>query len=128
QMPEINGGRPSTGSRPLRSIRTFRGIRSLTSACLLLPLTQQACSIARSNAAGQGAVTPTSVDRADARSLHADVAYLASDALEGRGTGTPGNDSAAAYIARRFAALGLRPIETDFRQPFVAHPLARRGA
>ena len=38
-----------------------------------------------------------------------DVRYLASDALEGRGTGTPGNDSAAAYIARRFAAAGLAP-------------------
>ena len=139
-MAEIKGGRPSTGSRPLRGTRTsrgirplrgtrrLRGIRSLTLACLVLALTQQSCSIARSNAAGQGAVTPTSVDRADARSLHADVAYLASDALEGRGAGTPGNDSAAAYIARRFAALGLRPFEADFRQPFVAHPLGRRGA
>ncbi len=42
-------------------------------------------------------------------SIGADIAYLASDALEGRGTGTPGNDSAAVFIARRFAALGLEP-------------------
>ena len=39
--------------------------------------------------------------------LRADVAYLAADALEGRASGTPGNDSAAVYITRRFADLGL---------------------
>lgn len=42
-------------------------------------------------------------------SLEEDIAYLASEALEGRGTGTAGNDSAAAFIARRFADLGLLP-------------------
>src|SRR5512133_3771352 len=45
----------------------------------------------------------------DTASLMRDVRYLASDALEGRGTGTAGNDSAAAYIARRFSGLGLTP-------------------
>jgi hypothetical protein len=45
---------------------------------------------------------------ADAERLRGDIAHLASDRLEGRGTGTPGNDSAAAYVARRFAALGLQ--------------------
>src|SRR5918993_1989777 len=43
----------------------------------------------------------------DTAALMRDVRYLAGDALEGRGTGTAGNDSAAAYIARRFAGLGL---------------------
>jgi hypothetical protein len=38
--------------------------------------------------------------------------YLASDALAGRGTGTPGNDSAARYVVRRFEALGLLPVVT----------------
>lgn len=37
-----------------------------------------------------------------------DVAYLASRALRGRATGTPGGDSAATYIARRYRQLGLR--------------------
>jgi hypothetical protein len=55
--------------------------------------------------------------------IYADIAYLASDALEGRGTGTPGNDSAAAYIARRFATLGLRRVDSSYAQHFVAHPL-----
>jgi Zn-dependent M28 family amino/carboxypeptidase len=37
----------------------------------------------------------------------ADVAYLASPALDGRATGTPGSDSAAVYIARQYKSLGL---------------------
>lgn len=44
---------------------------------------------------------------ADTLVLRRDITYLASDALEGRLTGTPGNDSAAAYIARRYGTLGL---------------------
>jgi hypothetical protein len=44
-----------------------------------------------------------------ARRILADDRYLASDALEGRFPGTPGNDSAAAYIARALRRLGLRP-------------------
>jgi hypothetical protein len=46
---------------------------------------------------------------ADPARLQRDVAVLADDRWEGRATGTPGNDSAAHYIAARFAALGLRP-------------------
>jgi len=47
---------------------------------------------------------------ADTAIIRRDINYLASDALAGRLTGTPGNDSAAAYIARRYAALGLQPL------------------
>ncbi len=50
---------------------------------------------------------------ADANRLYRDIAYLADDRLEGRGTGTAGNDSAAAYIARRHASLGLRALGLD---------------
>ena len=58
----------------------------------------------------------------DTTRIRQDVAYLASDALEGRGTGTAGNDSAAAYIARRFRALGLTAPQTGFIQAFQARP------
>ncbi len=44
----------------------------------------------------------------DTAQIRKDITYLASDALEGRGTGTAGNDSAAAYIAREYAALKLQ--------------------
>src|SRR5256714_9503438 len=37
------------------------------------------------------------------------IGYLASDALEGRRTGTPGANDAAHYIAGEFSLLGLRP-------------------
>jgi len=50
---------------------------------------------------------------ADADRIRSDIAYLADDRLEGRGTGTAGNDSAAAWLARRHAALGLVPIIHD---------------
>src|SRR6185295_944116 len=56
-----------------------------------------------------------------------DVAYLASPALAGRLTGTPGNDSAAAYIARRYATLGLRAPAPSYLQRFTARPPAHNG-
>jgi hypothetical protein len=85
---------------------------------------------------------------ADTAALMRDVRYLASDALEGRATGTPGNDSAAAYIARRFASLGLAPAfladtsrlcrrvagarttpcDSRFVQPFIARSVAAAHA
>lgn len=88
-----------------------------------------AACIALHGCASSAARTPgeaarATAGRADAAAINADIAYLASDRLEGRGTGTPGNDSAAAYIARRFATLGLRRLDTSFEQHFVARPLA----
>jgi Zn-dependent M28 family amino/carboxypeptidase len=51
-------------------------------------------------------------DRAPALSadrMKADVAYLASDRLEGRGPGTRGEELATAYIADEFKKAGLKP-------------------
>ena len=52
----------------------------------------------------QPSSTTPSVDR-----LRQVIAYLASDALEGRRTGTPGANDAAHYIAGEFNRFGLRP-------------------
>ncbi len=41
------------------------------------------------------------------------IAYLASDRLRGRGTPSPGLDSAAAWIARQFADFGLLPAGSE---------------
>lgn len=41
------------------------------------------------------------------------VTHLASDELEGRGTGQDGNDKAARYIARQFKRLGVEPAGDD---------------
>ena len=45
------------------------------------------------------------------------VSYLASDALEGRRTGTAGAADAAHYIAGEFSRLGLRPGNSGARAP-----------
>ena len=63
----------------------------------------------------------------DSLAIRRDIAHLASEPLAGRLTGTPGNDSAAAYIARRYAALGLRPMSGGYLQQFVARPPAHNG-
>ena len=44
-----------------------------------------------------------------AERIRQDVKYLSSDELEGRGTGAPGGELAAQYIAKGFAAAGLEP-------------------
>jgi hypothetical protein len=68
----------------------------------------------------------TSVDGAVARRIGNDIAYLADDRLEGRGTGTAGNDSAAVWIARRLVALRLRPVEVDTgRSECLRRPVPR---
>jgi Zn-dependent M28 family amino/carboxypeptidase len=45
----------------------------------------------------------------DPERIRAHVKFLASDLLEGRGTGTRGGDIAAEYIATQFALYGLKP-------------------
>lgn len=48
------------------------------------------------------------------------VAYLASDDLEGRSTGSDGYRKAAAYVAEQFQSLGLQPAGTNgYLQPIV---------
>jgi Zn-dependent M28 family amino/carboxypeptidase len=42
--------------------------------------------------------------------MRADLQFLSSDLLEGRGTGQRGGDLAAAYIATQFALAGLKPL------------------
>ena len=45
----------------------------------------------------------------EAQKIREYVKYLASDALEGRGTGQKGGDAAADYIAKQFESFGLKP-------------------
>jgi hypothetical protein len=53
------------------------------------------------------------IDRISADSLRANLSYLASDALEGRGTPSHGLDLAADYIAAQFQRAGLEPAAGD---------------
>jgi Peptidase family M28/PDZ domain len=60
----------------------------------------------------------------DPVSLLGDVRYLSSDSLGGRLIGTPGADSAASYLARRFKQSGLRPAPQGWFQNFTVSPNA----
>ncbi|HEU4524790.1 MAG TPA: M28 family peptidase [Gemmatimonadales bacterium] len=48
-----------------------------------------------------------------------DIRYLSDDKLQGRMTGSPGADSAAAYLARRFQQAGLQPAAGGWFQSFT---------
>ena len=54
--------------------------------------------------------------------IQKDVKHLASEALEGRRTGTKGATEAARYIAAEFSKLRLKPLQTNYLQqfPYVA--------
>ena len=52
-------------------------------------------------------------ERLTANNLKADVSFLASDALQGRGTPSPGLDVAAEFIASQFRGAGLDPAGDD---------------
>lgn len=62
------------------------------------------------DSAGLPQVSPTA--------LEAHIRFLADDSLQGRGTGTPGYDVAARYVAGCFSELGLKPAGTrGYMQP-----------
>jgi len=69
----------------------------------------------------------------DADALHQmrnDVRYLASDLLEGRESGTPGEKLAVDYIAAKYGNVGLMPYGTNatYLQPFAFQAEPQRGA
>ena len=55
----------------------------------------------------------TAADRINAAQLGRDLEFLASDALKGRNTPSPGFDEAAAFIAKRLERAGLKPAGDD---------------
>jgi aminopeptidase YwaD len=57
------------------------------------------------------------------------VKYLAGDALQGRGNGTPGLEKAATYIAKEFRSYGLQPYgdHGSYFQKFVVTTGSRLG-
>lgn len=55
----------------------------------------------------------------DPAAMSADLAYLASPALDGRAPGSAGDEAARAFVAERFACLGLDPVGADYGQPFT---------
>lgn len=65
----------------------------------------------------------------NAEQLFEDLRILSADAMEGRGAGTKGGAMARAYIVRRFADAGLKPLWQSYEQPFdLPGGGARKGA
>ena len=66
----------------------------------------------------------------DAEHLLEDLRILSADAMEGRGAGTKGGAMARAYVVRRFADAGLKPLWQSYEQPFdlKGGDAARKGA
>ncbi len=96
--------------------RTRSMIRAATGAVAAVALLATTTAQARAQMASREAAVAR---------VTADLQYLASDALEGRGVGTAGLDSAAAYIARVFGECGLEPAGTDgYFQVFEISPTA----
>jgi len=97
--------------------------QSILSLAILLAVAETLTGCAAVSRARAGA----DVAGPDSLRVRRDIEYLASDALEGRGTGTPGYDSAAMFAVRRYAALGLQPLFPDYlqrfqvRSPMLAH-------
>ena len=56
------------------------------------------------------------------KSVKKHISYLASDKLEGRGTGTIGEMKAGDYIIKQFTKIGLKPMgeNGEYRQLFAA--------
>ncbi|MBE0646115.1 MAG: M28 family peptidase [Bacteroidetes bacterium] len=75
----------------------------------ILPFLLLSVSLHAQKAVKLPAVPSPSSPDITAKELKTHITWLASDALEGRGTGTPSIDLAADYIAREFKRYGLKP-------------------
>jgi len=58
---------------------------------------------------GTGLANPLDDAARSAERIEAHMRFLADDLLQGRGTGTPGHELAAAYVAAQLAQIGVQP-------------------
>ncbi|WP_434044700.1 MULTISPECIES: M20/M25/M40 family metallo-hydrolase [Sorangium] len=122
-------------ARPARAVGLRRalvaGVLAALAACAppAAPPREAPAPPASKPAAAAAPAAPVSIDvdpAAEAR-IKGDVTYLASPELAGRGTGEPGAERAAEFIARQFSELGLQPLgggrdggARAYMQPFDA--------
>src|SRR5437667_8365827 len=95
----------------MRKFKFLLGVILATALCVSYVGAQASKTEARRatpSKAGANNPPPASVHM-DPEQIRAHVKFLASDLLEGRGTGQRGGDSAAEYIAAQFALYGLKP-------------------
>lgn len=102
---------------PSTHARQRRGAAAVATAARTLLLTVALSACQSSSQAPRATLAP------DSLTIRRDIEYLADPRLEGRGTGTVGNDSAAEWLVRRYAEMGLKGV----KQPFVAKQAMRGG-
>ncbi len=93
---------------------------ALVSALLLavVPTAAQNAPAAGTEASGIDKALASAIKGISAREVGAHVKFLASDLMEGRGTGERGGELAAEYIATQFALIGLgAPVPTGASTP-----------
>jgi Zn-dependent M28 family amino/carboxypeptidase len=83
--------------------------RSSSISLLVLTATLLGTSLAAQKTHTSARLTSLTIETPDPEKIRAHVKFLASDLLEGRGTGQRGGDIAAEYIATQFELYGLKP-------------------
>lgn len=96
----------------MRNLFSFYGSRSISAFLILLSLTFQAFAQAPAAAVESklAAVENELVEKITVQSIRDMTAALAAPEMEGRGTGQPGGDKAANWIADKFKSLALKPL------------------
>jgi Zn-dependent M28 family amino/carboxypeptidase len=74
---------------------------------------RQVADTPKENIAADSTDLQTALQKIDTSGLLTHIKVLASDAFEGRGPGTPGEDSTVNYLTRQFKQLGLQPGNPD---------------
>jgi Zn-dependent M28 family amino/carboxypeptidase len=85
----------------------MRKLISFLSMFIVIAATRMPLAVQKKASRPEGKANATAIDP---EKIRAHVKFLASDLLEGRGTGQRGGDIAAEYIATQFALDGLQPV------------------
>lgn len=88
-------------------------LRGSPRATVLLLLGLAACAAPAAPTHSPTPAAPTGADLITERDVHARIGFLASDALRGRDTPSPGLEAAAAYIVSEHQRFGLAPAGED---------------
>ena len=107
-MREFLSKRLQPGARRIAALRPLaQGVLLLTLVASSMAAHHRPSKLTASSALPSGVME--AMRNVKAEHISADVRFLSSDLLEGRGTGARGGDIAAEYIATQFAIAGLEP-------------------
>lgn len=98
-------------------------------ACFLMPAVKKcryACTITFAALIFASSMAQAQ-QKFDAINLLKTVKFLASDSLQGRKTGTPGNQAAREYIVAAFKGMALEPVFDSYTQPFSFESRREQG-